>query len=336
MRCGTPTEESVRKTLGIVGLLAALAAGGWFGLKSFRIDGLDQVRLEPVRGDAAHGGGQPRTTAGGGETIRIASFNIQVFGESKLAKPAVVEVLAETIRRFDLVAIQEIRAKSQDVLPRFVEEINRTGRRYDYVLGRERLGRSSSKEQYAFVFDSETIEVDRTSVYTVGDPNDLLHREPFVAGFRARGPPPQEAFTFTLVNIHTDPDETRQELDALDNVLRAVRNDGRGEDDVLLLGDLNVDDAHLGELGRVPDIYWTIAGTATNTRGTRQYDNILFSARATTEFTGRAGVFDLPREFRLTLEQALEVSDHLPIWADFSVYEGGAASRLAGRREAPR
>ena len=43
-------------------------------------------------------------------TIRIASFNIQVFGESKADKPDVMAVLAETIRRFDIVAIQEVRA----------------------------------------------------------------------------------------------------------------------------------------------------------------------------------------------------------------------------------
>ena len=31
------------------------------------------------------------------------------------------------------------------------------------------------------------------------------------------------------------------------------------------------------------------------------------------------------REFELTMPEALEVSEHLPVWAEFSVYEGGQA-----------
>ncbi len=42
-------------------------------------------------------------------------------------------------------------------------------------------------------------------------------------------------------------------------------------------------------------------------------------------------MLDLIREFNLTLEEALEVSDHMPIWGEFSVYEGGQPGRLATR-----
>jgi endonuclease/exonuclease/phosphatase family metal-dependent hydrolase len=254
-------------------------------------------------------------------TLRIATFNIQVFGVSKLQKPYVMQVLAEVVRRFDLVAIQEIRAVDDTVLPQFLGLINATGVRYDFVIG-PRLGRTSSKEQYAFVFDTTRIEVDPRSVYTVADPADLLHREPLAARFRARGVPPSQAFTFTLVNIHTDPDETASELDALAQVFVGVQQNGVGEDDVILLGDLNVGEEAMGDLGRLPGIGWVVSGVPTNTRGTKTYDNIVVDRRTTVEFTGRWGVFDLMREFSLTVEQALEVSDHLPVWAEFSVYEG--------------
>ncbi|MEK6236356.1 MAG: endonuclease/exonuclease/phosphatase family protein, partial [Planctomycetales bacterium] len=182
-----------------------------------------------------------------GEVIRVASFNIQVFGQSKLKKPRAMAILAATARNFDLLAVQEIRSAKQDVLPRFVELINAEGAQYDYAIS-PRLGRTSSKEQYAFIYNTKTIALDRHGMYVVNDPDDLLHREPFVAGFRTLGVPENEAFTFTLINIHTDPDETDQELDALDDVFASVQRNG--EDDVILLGDLNVDEYHLGELGR--------------------------------------------------------------------------------------
>ena len=314
-------------------VVAALVGGGWFFFQKYRLEGLDQLTVVP-RDQAAVASGYgsstplPKVERAAG-TIRIASFNIQVFGEKKVNNPRVRSLLAEIVRQFDVVAIQEIRSK-QDILPQFVDTVNAGGRHYDFVIG-PRLGRTSSKEQYAFIFDTASIEVDRSSLYTVADPDDRLHREPLVGWFRVRGPPPDQAFTFSLVDIHTDPDETGREFDALADVFRAVRDDGRGEDDVILLGDLNVDDQHLGRLGQIADIHWVISGVATNTRGNHLYDNLVFSRVATTEYTGRWGVFDMIRQFNLTVDEALQVSDHMPVWAEFNLIEGGQGGRVATR-----
>ncbi len=48
-----------------------------------------------------------------GDVIRIAIYNIQVFGTSKLAKTWVVDILAKVVRHFDIVAIQEVRAQGR-------------------------------------------------------------------------------------------------------------------------------------------------------------------------------------------------------------------------------
>jgi endonuclease/exonuclease/phosphatase family metal-dependent hydrolase len=307
--------------------LAALVVGAWQFFQRYQFKGLDGVRVEP-RGGVAKSGKDTQPVADYGGTIKIASFNIQVFGRAKLSKPAAMKVLCDIVRRFDVVAIQEIRAREDDILPRFVQQINAGGRMYDYLIG-PRLGRTSSKEQYAFVYDTATIEADRSALYTVVDTFDVLHREPLVGSFRVRGPPPNEAFTFTLVNVHTDPDEVPQEMEALAQVYRAVRNDGRGEDDVILLGDFNADENRFGALAS--NTTWVISGIATNTRGTELYDNIFFHRAATSEFTGLSGVVDLMRDYQLTLDAALEVSDHLPIWAEFSAIEGGQPGRIATR-----
>ncbi len=321
----------MRKLLFLL-VASGLVGGGWFFLKNYQIRGFENLSLAP-RGQASPLDEQdavrlPQVARQSG-TVRIASFNIQVFGEKKLADPRVRNLLSEIIRNFDVVAIQEIRSK-QDILPQFVDAINSTGRHYDYVIG-PRLGRTTSKEQYAFVFDTASIEVDRSALYTIADPDDVLHREPLVGWFRVRGPPAERAFTFSLVDIHTDPDEAATEVNALADVFRRVRDDGRGEDDVIVLGDLNVDDHHLGRLGQISHIHWAISGVASNTRGTKLYDNIIFSDVATTEYTGRWGVFDMIREFNLTVDEALKISDHMPVWAEFNLYEGGQGGRVATR-----
>jgi endonuclease/exonuclease/phosphatase family metal-dependent hydrolase len=267
----------------------------------------------------------------GGPAIRIASFNIQVFGDSKASKPHIMWTLAAIVQNFHIVAIQEIRTQDDYFIDNFLRNyVNQNGRAYDRVVG-PRLGRSVSTEQYAFLYDTAAVEVNPRMTYTVNDPDDLLHREPLVAMFRVRGPPPQQAFTFVLVNIHTDPEETDTELDALGQVYQVVRHASAGEDDIILAGDLNVDDKHLGYLGRLEGIKPIIRGIYTNTKQTALYDNIVIHQPSTAEFSGRGGVYNFEQIHKLSRDQALQVSDHLPVWAEFSAYESAAPGRVATR-----
>jgi len=263
---------------------------------------------------AAPAGGKPT------DAITICSFNIQVFGESKIAKPQVVDVLAKVVRKFDIVAIQEVRAKSDSVIPQFLSAINADGSRYQFVIG-PRLGRTVSKEQYTFIYDSTRIELDPSSVGTSPNPGDRLHRPPLHARFRVRANPPESGFSFWLVDTHTDPDEVSTEVNALADVfmeMKALRPD---EDDVILMGDLNAGPPQFGKIKQIPGVGWAVSGVTTNTRRSKTYDNLIFDTRTTTEYTGRWGVLDLQNTFGLSLDKALEVSDHNPVWAAFRPLE---------------
>jgi len=263
---------------------------------------------------AAPAGGKPT------DAITICSFNIQVFGEAKIAKPQVVDVLAKVVRRFDIVAIQEVRAKSDSVIPQFLSAINADGSRYQFVIG-PRLGRTVSKEQYTFIYDSTRIEIDPSSVGTSPNPGDRLHRPPLHARFRVRANPPESGFSFWLVDTHTDPDEVSAEVNALADVfmeMKALRPD---EDDVILMGDLNAGPPQFGKIKQIPGVGWAVSGVTTNTRRSKTYDNLIFDTRTTTEYTGRWGVLDLQNTFGLSIDKALEVSDHNPVWAAFRPWE---------------
>jgi deoxyribonuclease-1-like protein len=264
-------------------------------------------------------------------SLLVASFNIQVLGQSKISKPGMTEKLAYILRQFDLVAIQEIRAKKDNILPELISAINANGSRYSFIIG-PRLGRTVSTEQYAFIFNTDTVEHDPSSVGTMTDPSDLMHREPFVARFRARTQSPDHAFTFWMVNIHTDPDEVPQEIAALADVFQIMQRARKDEDDVILLGDLNASETQLGKLGQIPGIHWAVSGVMTNTRQTKQYDNIILHGQATREYTGRWGVFDLEGNLRISRDDALKISDHLPVWAEFQVWEATPQPNVANRK----
>lgn len=273
----------------------------------------------------------PPTPMFGGPAIRIASFNIQIFGDAKGSKPYIMATLANIIQNFDVVAIQEIRTQDDYFLDNFLRTyVNTNGKVYDKVVG-PRLGRSVSKEQYAFIYNTANIEVNRRSIFTVNDPDDLLEREPLVAMFRVRGPPPEQAFTFVLVDVHTKPEQAEAECNTLAQVYQAVRRASGGEDDIIMLGDFNADDKHLGDLTRLDGVKPIVRGVFTNTHQNKEYDNIVVHQPSTTEFSGRWGVYDVQRLQNLTLEQALQVSDHLPIWAEFSAYESATPGRVANR-----
>ncbi len=254
--------------------------------------------------------------------LRIATFNIQAFGPTKASNPEVLQYLAEICQHFDVIAIQEVRGQDQTLLPQFVSLINRGGASYSFVVSPP-LGRNTYREQAAFIFNQNVVQLDNAYAYTINDPDDVMIREPFVAWFRATQAAPEAAFTFSLVNLHLDSRRSTTEIGYLTELFRLVRSDGRGEDDVLLIGDFNLGERGLERAGKKSGLAPVLRGTATNTRGTNHYDNILLDVRATSEFTGQSGVFDFLRQFNLTIEQALAISDHLPVWAEFSVLEGG-------------
>jgi deoxyribonuclease-1-like protein len=321
----------VRRFIALL-IIGLLVAGIGYTVVNYQFeqlaDGWRITRRTPVSNDPWIG--ESPIPVRTGETIKVATFNIQVFGRTKSSKPHVMDLLSRVVREFDVVAIQEIRSRDDDIIPNFVDKINESGRHYDFIVG-QREGRTKSKEQYAYIFDRETIEVDRSSVYSVQDPSKLLHRPPLVSLFRVRGPEQDQAFTFSLVNVHIDPDEVGHEMGYMDDIFRRVRSDGREEDDVILLGDFNAGDQQLASLATKAGMNWVLRDHPTNVKRTQQYDNIVFHQMSTTEFSGRGGIFDFVRKYNLTTEQAEEVSDHFPVWAEFSVYEGGQPGRVATR-----
>jgi deoxyribonuclease-1-like protein len=266
-------------------------------------------------------------TQGQGGSLRIGSFHVSSLGSAKLAKPHVAEMLVRILRQFDVVALQGIQSTRDDIMPLLVERLNQSGRAYDYIIG-PRVGRPPHFEQFAFVFDTQRLETDRFQLYTVEDPEDLITREPLVAWFRSKAVAPQNAFTFSLINISIEQSEAERERQILPNLIQAIEQDGRGEDDWILLGNFAGGDAELYSLSKI-GARIALNGVPTATDGYGMFDNIVCPGAATIEFSGKVGAFDFLRQFNLSLEQALEVSDRLPIWAEFSVREGAEPGRIA-------
>lgn len=253
-----------------------------------------------------------------GEPIRVGAFNIQVFGTKKASNPEVMNVLAEIIRTYDVVAVQEIRDSSQTALPALVEAVNSEGDCYSFVVS-ERLGRTSSKEQYAYLYDTAKMKhVGDPLTYSEPEGTDPFHREPYIASFEDLN----GTFSFTLIVVHTDPDEATEEINSLPSVLEYAKEAFPAEDDFIIMGDLNADGSYFDEDTASSmsgeEYCWLINNSLDTTTGKTDYtyDRIIVTDSTVSHFTGDAGVFRYDLAYNLTPEETDAVSDHYPVYAE--------------------
>ncbi|GFN94763.1 deoxyribonuclease-1-like [Plakobranchus ocellatus] len=118
--------------------------------------------------------------------LKIASFNIQVFGERKMDREKVASILMKILQRYDLILILEIRDSSETAFGELVEECNKLSPDNPFsCVASARLGRTSSKEQYGFMYRARKIQLKDTYQFDDGvdDGTDLFQREPFAALF---------------------------------------------------------------------------------------------------------------------------------------------------------
>jgi deoxyribonuclease-1-like protein len=259
--------------------------------------------------------------------IRLASFNLNSLGATQLAKPHVAEAIGSILRQFDLVALQGVQSERDDILPILVERLNQSGRRFDYLIG-PRVGNGSQYQQFAFLFDTQRIETDRYQLYTIEDPENLMTFDPLVGWFRCKEGKAEESFTFSLVNIRVNRNNSQAEQEFVPNLFHAVANDGRKEDDLIIVGDFGGSPNRIAKLNS-DSVRFAIKDIPTDVSGSAMNDSIVFPSKGTTEFTGRSGAYDFLRKHNLSLEQAMEISPNLPVWAEFYAVEGAYPGKVA-------
>ncbi|XP_008296320.1 deoxyribonuclease-1-like 1 [Stegastes partitus] len=258
----------------------------------------------------------------GGSEFRICAFNLHSFGDSKSKNSEVMQTLVRIITRSDICLLQEVRDSKGKALPKLLERLK--GKHEYKAVASERLGRSDSyQEQYVFVYRTDTVIVTDQYQYPDDKPGDVdaFAREPFVVRFRA---PKTAIKEFALIPQHTTPTNTTKELDALYDVLQHVRGKWRTEN-VMLLGDFNADCGYLAKKNRKfvrlitgNNLFWLIpddVDTTVRSSTSCSYDRIVVHGETFRRAVVPASAkpFNFQEAYRLTEEQALDVSDHYPV-----------------------
>ena len=279
----------------------------------------------------------PVPTGKSPQTMSLGTFSIQNFDATKANDAGIISVLASVISRFDVVAIQGV-TKDAAAMATLMQTLNAAGGQFGSQVSPP-VGREGDMQCFAFIWDEARMQLTPGSVFVVQDPTDRMQFEPMVGSFETRfgSTGGRSPFRFTLINAHANPSGVSltsplNEMNVLDDVYQSVRQYGyqrNGEEDFILLGNLGVNIAGLGGLGKIPGLVSIGGDCLTDTLQTKTLDHILIDQTRTREYTGRFGLVDLQKQFGLTQEQALMVSDHLVLWAEFSVNEVPAFQGVA-------
>ena len=268
------------------------------------------------------GGSRPGLPARSANKIRVASFKMNANSDPAIQRRS-LELMTDLCSQFDIVAFQEINSQSIPLLEQIGQRAAAKSSgaiQFRAISDVAKVG--PGNPLFVILYNAATLDLDFANWYSVSDPDELLTREPLVGWFRTRGVDSEKAFTFTLANIQLDDHRPDLELAYLGDLFRAIRQDGRGEDDVIITGNFNAGDRGLSAMRERAGLTWVVYDTATSTDKQSQYDNLVFAQNATVEFTGQGGVFDFLSAYNLPLSDANAISQHMPVWAEFSTIEG--------------
>ncbi|XP_069842161.1 deoxyribonuclease-1-like isoform X2 [Dendropsophus ebraccatus] len=257
-------------------------------------------------------------------TFKICSFNIKSFGEAKASNKKIMSVLVKILSRCDISAIQEVRDSKGEAVPALVNELNRFDAAHHYQhLESKRLGKNSYKEQYVFIYRSDTVKVMDWYQYVEDHPEhpEAFAREPFVVRFNS---PKTVVKDFALMSHHTCPSKAASEINRLLHVMLQVKSRWKIQS-LMLLGDLNAGCSYVTaeewrniQLRSGDTFHWLIGDkddTTVNQKTHCAYDRIVVHGE---EFLkgivpSSAKPFNFKKKLGLSEEEALEVSDHYPV-----------------------
>ena len=274
--------------------------------------------------------------------LLIATFNIREFGARK-RKGFAINALAEICSRFDIIAIQELRSNLGD-LKRLLGVLGP----YWKVVFNDPAGAAMNKgndERFAYIYDGRIVRftgmaaelmVSDDFLGAAGVPETDMSvpwRTPYMASFRASN------FDFMLLTVHIQWNSSggitarAKEIEMITRWVGQRQDDAKLYDpDIFVLGDFNIPGLRSKTFKALEAHGLTVPNKLrsirTNLKKNAHYDQIAYYKDNTDCEIGKAGVVDFYDAF-FSAEMpenehramTFQVSDHLPLWAEFAIKE---------------
>ena len=117
---------------------------------------------------------------------RLLSWNLQNFGKSKSNQE--IEFIANTIKNYDIIAIQEVVAGNggAQAVARLAEALNQKGEKWDYRISNPTSSITHGTERYAFVWKTSKLKL-KGKPWLERNYHLEIEREPYFATFEIKG-----------------------------------------------------------------------------------------------------------------------------------------------------
>ncbi|KAM7421876.1 hypothetical protein PAMA_010101 [Pampus argenteus] len=269
--------------------------------------------------------------------MKIAAFNVKNLGMKKVTDRVVVQYITKIMSQYSVVVMLEVVDKSGKAMETLLQELNNTRKKSLYSMASScPLGRGTYKEKFVCFY--RTDEVTLTACYQYEDnqagDEDAFAREPFILRFSC---PTTVVKDLVLIPVHTKPDDSLKELDELDDVVAVIRRKWR-TDNIMILGDFNADGRYLSKKKtqtiriRSAPYHWLIdddVDTTSSNYNDNTYDRIVVYGQnmLNAVVLGSAKSFNFQREFNLTDDTTLSISDHYPVEVELKTHQKHKAAR---------
>lgn len=246
---------------------------------------------------------------------KLLSWNIENLGKSKSNQE--IAFIAETIKDFDIIAIQEIVAGfgGTQAVAKLADELNRKGNKWDYSISEPTSSSAYKTERYAFIWKTATIKK-IGNAWLEKKYNLEIDREPYFCTFEYQNK------QFTVVNFHAITKSKQPETEIKYFKFLPVEYPNLN---LIFTGDFNCPQSHtvfnpLKKMGYVPTFInqkTTLKKSQYNNEAlASEFDNIFYQTAKVKLLN--SGVIHFYKKFN-SLESAKTISDHIPIWLDFNL-----------------
>jgi deoxyribonuclease-1-like protein len=246
---------------------------------------------------------------------KLLSWNLENFGKSKSDQE--ITFIANIIKDYDIITIQEVVAGNggAQAVARLTDELNQKGSKWDYRISEPTSSSAYKTERYAFVWKTSSVKL-KGKPWLEQKYNLEIDREPYFATFEIKGK------NITIATFHAI---TRSKQPETEIIYFKLLPQEYPSLNLLFAGDFNCPQSHsvftpLKKMGFAPILKNQKTSLKTKPKGNNylasEYDNIFYKTNSINYI--KSDVILFYKKF-ISLQEARKVSDHIPIWFEFSL-----------------
>lgn len=246
---------------------------------------------------------------------KILSWNIENFGKSK--SETQLNFIANTIKNYDIITIQEVVAGygGAQSVTKLVEILNQKGSKWDYQISNPTSSSAYKTERYAFIWKTNKASL-KGNTWLEKKYNLEIDREPYFATFEI------DKKTITLVTFHAITKNRQPETEI--KYFKFLPQE-YPHLNLVFIGDFNCPQSHtvfnpLKKMGYTSILQNQKTSLKqkcqTNNCLASEFDNMFYRINSINCIN--SGVVSFYKKFN-SLKEARKISDHIPVWIEFSM-----------------